>query len=397
MTQQPQSANDPAAGSAAPGIATPAGRANTDGIGDPCGNCGAILRGPHCHQCGQPVKGLVRHFSSMLGDLLDTFLQLDTRIARTLSPLLLRPGFLSCEYFAGRRVRYVSPVRLFFFLSVLAFLVAQWTLDSQPQVPQTIQVDNLQNASTIAEAQRLRDSALQKIAARRVQAAKVPAVGEALNYAEADVRRQADMRISELQRAHATNTPPPVHGGTLEFDHAPWDPVKHPLHSNWLPPAGNAWLNSLVGRAKGNLQRIRQDPKVLLDAWMSALPSTLFLLLPLFALLLKIAYVFKRRLYMEHFIVALHSHAFLCLDLLLILLLNGFDDVLGWHWAHAPLQFAIFVLIMWMPFYLLLMQKRVYGQRWPLTLLKYSVIGVVYMILLGIGVTLSLLAKIVWL
>ena len=42
--------------------------------------------------------------------------------------------------------------------------------------------------------------------------------------------------------------------------------------------------------------------------------------MPLFALLLKIFYIFKRRLYMEHLIVALHSHSFIFLSLLLITL-----------------------------------------------------------------------------
>jgi hypothetical protein len=364
-------------------------------IGDPCGNCGTILLGPHCYECGQPVKGLVRHFSSMLGDLLDTFLQLDTRITRTLSPLLLRPGFLTREYFAGRRVRYVSPVRLFFFLSVLAFLVAQWTLDSQPKANRTS--DTLLNAGSVADVQRLRDDALHKLAASRAQSANLPAMAKGLDIAETDIRRKADTRIAELQRAQATHTAPPVHSGTLEFDGKPWDPGAHPVRVAWLPSFANGWLNQQAERAKENVRRIQQDPNLLLDAWMSALPSTLFLLLPLFALLLKIVYVFKRRLYMEHFIVALHSHAFLCLDLLLILLLNGFGDIVGWSWAPTPLLIGRVVLIVWMPIYLLLMQKRVYGQGWPMTLLKFSAIGTVYLVLLSIGAALSLLAKIVWL
>ena len=73
--------------------------------GERCGNCGAVLFGEHCYRCGQPDHGLVRHFSSVLGDFADTVLQIDTRLTRTLAPLLLRPGFLSSEYFAGRRVR----------------------------------------------------------------------------------------------------------------------------------------------------------------------------------------------------------------------------------------------------------------------------------------------------
>ena len=392
MSEHPPTAIDPAAH-----IATATRSANIADmpVQERCGNCDAILLGPHCHACGQPVKGLIRHFSSVLGDLLDTVLQLDTRITRTLTPLLLRPGFLSNEYFAGRRTRYVSPVRLFFFMSVLAFLLAQWTLDSQQHPANT---DSILSAVNVADVQHIRDVALQKIAARRAQSGTAPVVAAALVAAEADVRRQADARIAELQHAQNTHTPPPKHNySKLEFGDTQWDPVKHPVHVSWLPVSANRWLNSLVGRARDNVQRIQRNPNLLLDAWISALPSTLFLLLPLFALLLKLAYLFKRRLYMEHFIVALHSHAFLCLDLLLVLLLNGFDSLIGWPWAHAPLQIAITVLIVWMPLYLLLMQKRVYLQGWPMTLLKFSVIGTVYLLLLSLGAAFSLLAKIVWL
>src|SRR3546814_18645459 len=78
-----------------------------------CGNCGSPLLGEYCYACGQPVIGMVRHFSTILGDFTDTVLNWDARLPRTLWPLLARPAFLTREYFPGRRVRYVSPVRLF--------------------------------------------------------------------------------------------------------------------------------------------------------------------------------------------------------------------------------------------------------------------------------------------
>src|SRR3546814_3210082 len=83
-----------------------------------CGNCGSPLLGKYCYACGQPVTGMVRHFSTILGDFTDTILNWDARLPRTLWPLLARPAFLPREYFAGRRVRYVSPVRLFVTLAI---------------------------------------------------------------------------------------------------------------------------------------------------------------------------------------------------------------------------------------------------------------------------------------
>ncbi|MGH8500562.1 MAG: hypothetical protein ACRERV_17375, partial [Methylococcales bacterium] len=63
-----------------------------------CGNCGTELLGETCYQCGQPTKGLVRQFSSIMGDFLDTVLNIDSRVFRTIGPLLFKPGYLTQEY-----------------------------------------------------------------------------------------------------------------------------------------------------------------------------------------------------------------------------------------------------------------------------------------------------------
>jgi len=363
-----------------------------------CSNCGTPLLGEHCYHCGQPVKGLVRRFSSVLGDIADTLFEIDTRLTRTVAPLLLRPGYLSCEYFAGRRVRYVSPVRLFFFVSVLAFFVAQWTFDSSNSQAIQVEDDGINSAMTVDAVEAHRDVALHAIEAARKAAGTVRGADDGLASAEESVRRKSDTRIAELRAAQAQGKPAPKHLQRLTFGgDTPWDAVKNPIRINALPAFANGWLNQMAGRAQENLTRVQQDQRLLWDAWLSALPSTLFLLLPLFAVLLKIAYLFKRRLYMEHFIVALHSHAFLCFALLLVLILNGLADVTTSPWMHAPLEWMKVALIVWMPLYVLLMQKRVYGQGWIMTTLKYSVLGVTYMVMLSIGAALSLLVKLVWL
>src|SRR4029077_9364095 len=130
-----------------------------------CANCGAELHGSHCYACGQPVKGMIRPLSSMLHDVADTILNIDSRIFRTLLPLYFRPGFLSNEYFAGRRVRYVTPFRLYFFLSVAAFLLIQWSLDSldMSKAIRADASDNIAAAQTAPEVIALRDKDLAEL------------------------------------------------------------------------------------------------------------------------------------------------------------------------------------------------------------------------------------------
>jgi hypothetical protein len=59
--------------------------------------------------------------------------------------------------------------------------------------------------------------------------------------------------------------------------------------------------------------------------------------------------------------------------------------------VHSFLEFLRVVTICWIPLYLLIMQKRVYGQGWPMTLAKYSVLGLCYSVLLGIAMGASIL------
>lgn len=355
-----------------------------------CRNCGTPLQGPHCHACGQPVKGLMRPLGNVFGDLLDSVFELDTRVFRTVGPLFARPGFLSREYFDGRQIRYVTPFRLFFFLAVLAFFVAQLTI-ADSEINLGGGNNSIASATTVAAVERVRDERLAELAeARAAMTGSAAASGiPGIEAREQVVRETAAERIRQLQEAQAKGEPPPApleDSFNIRFNGERWDAEKNPIDT-WLPAFADRWLNAQIARASGNIARLKQDPAAFKDAVLGAVPTTLFVLVPIFALMLKLAYLFKRRLYMEHLVVALHSHAFLCLDLLLILLVRALDDAVGGSGAlSTPLGWIEGLLFLWMPLYLLLMQKRVYAQGWPMTLLKYFVLGTCYSVLLSFAV-----------
>jgi len=90
---------------------------------DVCPNCAAPLHGPYCSACGQHQVDLDRPLRELVGEGLSTFFAFDTRIGRTLWPLIRRPGFLTREFLDGRRSRYVHPFKLYFAFSLIFFLV----------------------------------------------------------------------------------------------------------------------------------------------------------------------------------------------------------------------------------------------------------------------------------
>ena len=110
------------------------------------------------------------------------------------------------------------------------------------------------------------------------------------------------------------------------------------------------------------------------------------LMLPFWALFLKVVYLFGHRYYLEHLTVALHTHAFLLLSLMFITLLGAATDPLidgaQLNWVETIRDWITNLLLMWMVLYLLMTQKRFYQQRWSLTTLKFLLSGVIYLLLL---------------
>jgi len=366
-----------------------------------CANCGVPLHGHFCYACGQPIKGLIRHLPGVLADFFDTVLNLDSRLFRTLAPLFFRPGFLTLEYFAGRRVRYVTPLRLFFFLCVVSFFAAQVYLEASTLGNQIViddeRSDSIAGAQSPAEVQARLDKALAALEAKRHRNGAVAgAVQPALELGRERLRSEAERRLAylkEAEEARRAGREPPrdPDAPSVSFNGRPWDPRDNPVHLDWLPEAGNAKLNELAGHMTENLRRARQEPRRLVAGLFAVLPETLFVLMPLFAVLLKFFYLFKRRLYMEHLMVALHSHAFIFMAMLVIAL-AGLTQV--WThdvapWTSRPLGLVMNLTGVWIPLYLLIMQKRVYRQGWLMTLLKFGMIGISYVMLIALGLAIA--------
>lgn len=86
-----------------------------------CSNCGTVLDGPYCSRCGQKAVNLHLPFSQFISEAIDDALSLDTRLVRTLHPLLFRPGLVTRDYLLGRRVTHVPPLRAYLISALIFF------------------------------------------------------------------------------------------------------------------------------------------------------------------------------------------------------------------------------------------------------------------------------------
>jgi len=388
-----------------------------------CENCATPLQGQFCHACGQTAHSPLRSVGHAIEDIFESFWHLDGRIFRTLR-LLFSPGRLANAYLAGHRAPFVPPLRLFVILSVLTFFVAQFTvhLGEMPTPPPVPVVAGGAQPNLMAEADnggvdfrrlesadeivRLRDETVEKLlSARSNLPAGLGFVRDRMDQNIFGTQRRARARIAELQPDHpALAQPdrfiegqplPAVPGGSL-FSHKgkPFHPTDNPVRIGWLPDFANDWLNKKIARGERNIPRIQQDPEHFKNVLIGAIPSALFVLVPIFALLLKLCYLETRRVYLEHLVVALYSHAYLCVCVLGICLLSALG---GWLGPQAPWAGLLFglgqaLVFLWMPIYLFWMQQRVYRQHALITLVKYFVLGTLYSMLLVSAVVLLALS-----
>src|SRR3954467_4515773 len=93
-------------------------------IGSPCLNCDAVLQGPFCAHCGQKAVHPKPSLRELLHDALEEFLHFDGKIVQTLRTLVTRPGQLTADVIAGRRVRPTAPPPLYLTVRLLFFVVA---------------------------------------------------------------------------------------------------------------------------------------------------------------------------------------------------------------------------------------------------------------------------------
>ena len=88
-----------------------------------CKNCNSELVGLYCSECGQKNTELLS-VKAIVKELTDNMFSFDSRFFITLKYLIIKPGFLTKEYWAGRRTTYLPPLRMYLVLSVFYFFPA---------------------------------------------------------------------------------------------------------------------------------------------------------------------------------------------------------------------------------------------------------------------------------
>jgi hypothetical protein len=225
-----------------------------------CRNCHQTLSGEYCFVCGQRDRDI--RLGDIVSDAAEDISHTDSRLWRTVLGLLFHPGQVTADYLAGRRASYVPPLRLYFILSFFLFLVV-----SQAPIEQ--------------------DGGLVVNEDGEIVSLNVDDSGVYFGLEpESPVAAQAGQGQTNRQDSD--------------------EPDAQELNLNTDLPD---WLAEYEPRFKANVTRLEENPGIFTRSLLERLPQVMFVLLPLFAMLLQLCYLFSRFHYLQHLVFSLHYHS----------------------------------------------------------------------------------------
>jgi len=302
-----------------------------------CLNCGHTLDQiyNYCPRCGQENNDRMVSFGELVKDFFINYFSFDTKFIRSTKPFLFAPGELASLFISGKRASYVNPLRLYIIVSVIFFFLSTLLVK-----------ESLQNAGVQLN---LEDQQMSATATNtQVDSLQTKSLGFAWHELSAILAEETLTNQEALDSLKTYTGLEIVINGYF----------------------GQHFFTQLRKVA-------RQDLEIFSAYVLQNMPVMMFLLLPVFALILKLLYMRRNVLYVKHLIHGIHLHAFVFFLLTLLLLVYLIFDVSQVVGSYVQLTVNILMLL-----YVYMSMLRVYDQHWFKTLIKFTLLSVVYFFLL---------------
>jgi hypothetical protein len=322
-----------------------------------CENCGAPLSGPYCAQCGQAAIDYRRSFGYVLVDVLNEFLNWDSKFFATIALLIVKPWRLTNEFLAGHRVRYVHPLRLYLLASILFFFAVNYGARGLKFEPGKLGPKDRAELEADLKREDLPPAAREKLDAFLRESSPPPAPSPSTTAHSPPPALGTDKQRQEYGKI-----------GERPFVVFDSDKKSSTPFERWIE-----------ARAKEKMGEHGTRMGLFISTLFSNLPYMMLCCIPLFAFVLKVLYIRRHVFYIDHLIYALHIHTFAYTGIMLIVLATiGLNRVIpgpiaGWIIALLWIAFVVQIF---------LSIRRVYRQGWFISIFKFFFGGLAYLIVL---------------
>ncbi len=357
-----------------------------------CRNCNTHFNGKFCPECGQEADTGAPIAMGFIYEFLTRNVLEKGKLPRTIWHLLRYPGGLTVDFLEGRRARYIRPVRLYLIFSIVYFLLLSFQT--------TVLVKQLSANADAADV------------AREVEAvaSKVPVVntsnGKGLNPkllqspAEEEINGKAfaaELKKAIKQTAEQAKEAKEAKQATQDAEDEP-DPkrdarshkgksdeeLKKMLDNvHFFNQKYDALIKQEALRRIKHFSALSQHEQIneVLKSVINQAPKTMFFLVPVFAMLLKLFFIFRGIPYGAHLLFSVHYHALAFLVLMGLLL---------------PLPTVITGLgIVYICLYLPVAMRTTYLCSWIGALARCFLLSVSYSVAIGLAMAGTLIVAVI--
>jgi hypothetical protein len=280
----------------------------------------------------------------------------DSKALLTFKYLFTRPGHITREYTAGKRVKYVHPIKLYIFSSFVFFLLyfALTPAENKVELDKNTKVQLDANRKGASESfASLPDS---------VKTGHLSTENWFRRIATFDTRRQYDSLQKTLPKAYRDGL------------------IQRKMATYYFSAANGAKETEETDEESRHAEEVQEE------LFHHNYPKMMFVLLPLFALYLRWMYDKKKWFYADHAIFSIHIHVFFFIFYLFCAALDRL--------FHSDVVSDIGLLIIFG--YLVIALRNTYGQSWGKSLLKGFLLTLTYLVtllivFLGFMIALTLL------
>ena len=391
---------------------------------DTCLNCNTPLRPEDnfCPSCGQEnnIRKIPVHHLAV--EVFEDFFHFDTKLWNTIKASFTRPGKITLDYLDGKRVSYVPPVKFYVFVSFIFFLllgkISDNVIDSSNKSVKNGKEDTKSMSITINELQgnkknhhRYDSTDLRAMSFDFTSKDSLKKDLKRLKYApdsvidkmliEEDIDTTAENRnelrkiltlIPEQNLALDTAKPRYSIYGKVEFStKKEYDQFKENIHNytneqvdSLLISKGEKanWFNRQMVKKQGKFDwKNKDDIKEITHAIIKSISLTMFIMMPLTAILLLLIF-YRKKYYYEHLIFSIHIHTIFFIILSLVFAIQIYISE-SFGGKLLPWSFLLCLI------YLISSLKHNYKQTWGKTVAKFILMSIPYFF---ISIILTLLA-----
>lgn len=327
-----------------------------------CKNCEQTFDSSfdYCPHCGMEATDNLT-FGVLFSNTIENYFSIDARFFRSFLTLMIKPGVLARRFVDGKRLKYLHPAQFYLFISVVFFFIF---------------------SSSVRKADNEISEVFKKGFEQEINLDSIVVNADSVEMAEVKTALKKNQKILNMSDEELIELDSVISPGSQKanisfgFERELLDslitvgaPLAQKYEAMGMKEDANAFTRKFYAQM---LKFYEKQGGGILQVLYDTIPIAMFLLLPLFAVFLKVFY-WKPATFAHHLVFSFYFFTFIFTSFCVILLVNKVWEIPIWIEVLICFSFVV---------YLILALRNFYRSSWVGAFFKANIISFLYMMII---------------